>query len=235
MNEADFIWMNGEIVPWKDAKIHVLSHGLHYGSGVFEGIRAYETERGTAVFRHREHLDRLKLSGELYHMELPFSVDQIRDATHELIRRNKLRQALHPADRVPRLRRDGPVPAERSRRLGDCGLALGRLPRRRGAAERDPLQGRLLAAHVTRQLHPSGEGLGPVPQNASWPRSRAPRPATTRRSSSTTTATSQRARARTFMVSDGEKLVMPPLSASALDGITARSWSRRSPRTSASR
>ena len=60
MNKADMIWMNGEIVPWEDAKVHVLTHALHYGSGVFEGIRAYETERGTAVFRFRDHLERLK-------------------------------------------------------------------------------------------------------------------------------------------------------------------------------
>ena len=53
MQQADFIWMNGELVRWEDAKVHVLTHALHYGSGVFEGIRAYETERGTAVFRHQ--------------------------------------------------------------------------------------------------------------------------------------------------------------------------------------
>ena len=63
MNKADMIWMNGEFVPWEDAKVHVLTHALHYGSGVFEGIRAYETERGTAVFRFRDHLERLKRLG----------------------------------------------------------------------------------------------------------------------------------------------------------------------------
>ena len=91
MQQADFIWMNGELVRWEDAKVHVLSHALHYGSGVFEGIRAYETERGTAVFRHRDHLDRLKRSADLYYMDLPFSVEKLREATHELIRANKLR------------------------------------------------------------------------------------------------------------------------------------------------
>jgi branched-chain amino acid aminotransferase len=91
MNEAEFIWMNGEIVRWEDARVHVLTHALHYGSGVFEGIRAYETERGTAVFRHREHLERLQRSAELYYIDLPFTLDKMRDATHELIRRNKLR------------------------------------------------------------------------------------------------------------------------------------------------
>ena len=91
MNEADFIWMNGEIVRWEDARIHVLTHALHYGSGVFEGIRAYETERGTAVFRHQDHLARLKRSGELYYMDLPFTLEKLREATHELIRKNNLR------------------------------------------------------------------------------------------------------------------------------------------------
>jgi branched-chain amino acid aminotransferase len=83
--------MNGEFVPWDEAKTHVLSHGLHYGTGVFEGIRAYDTERGTAVFRHREHLERLTRSAQLYFMELPYQQETLRDATHELIRRNGLR------------------------------------------------------------------------------------------------------------------------------------------------
>jgi branched-chain amino acid aminotransferase len=82
--------MNGEFVAWDDAKVHVLSHGLHYGSGVFEGIRCYETDRGPAIFRHREHLERLHKSAELYYLPLSHSVDEIRDATHELIRRNGL-------------------------------------------------------------------------------------------------------------------------------------------------
>ena len=90
MEKSEWIWMNGEFVPWDNAKVHVLSHGLHYGTGVFEGIRAYGTERGTAVFRHREHLKRLARSAQLYYMELPYSVEELREATHELIRRNGL-------------------------------------------------------------------------------------------------------------------------------------------------
>jgi branched-chain amino acid aminotransferase len=82
--------MNGEFVAWDDAKVHVLTHGLHYGTGVFEGIRCYETERGPAVFRHREHLDRLHASAKLYYLPLSYPVDEIREATHELIRRNGL-------------------------------------------------------------------------------------------------------------------------------------------------
>jgi branched-chain amino acid aminotransferase len=91
MEQADLIWQNGEFVPWGDAKFHVLSHGLHYGTGVFEGIRCYETERGPAIFRHREHLERLEKSAELYYFDLPYTAEELRAATHELIGRNGLR------------------------------------------------------------------------------------------------------------------------------------------------
>jgi branched-chain amino acid aminotransferase len=90
VEKSEWIWMNGELVRWDDAKVHVLTHGLHYGTGVFEGIRAYETERGPAVFRHRDHLDRLQKSADLYYLKLPYSLDELRGATHELIRRNAL-------------------------------------------------------------------------------------------------------------------------------------------------
>ncbi len=91
MEKAEQIWLNGEFVAWDEAKVHVLSHGLHYGSGVFEGIRCYETERGPAIFRHKDHLERLARSAEMYYLDLPFSGEQIRAATHELINRNGLR------------------------------------------------------------------------------------------------------------------------------------------------
>jgi branched-chain amino acid aminotransferase len=91
LSTADLIWMNGEFVAWEDAKVHVLTHCMHYGTGVFEGIRAYETEVGTAIFRHDDHLARLENSAKLYYMDLPFSRAQLREATHELIARNGLR------------------------------------------------------------------------------------------------------------------------------------------------
>ena len=90
MEKSEWIWMNGEFVAWEDAQVHVLSHGLHYGTGVFEGIRCYETERGPAVFRHREHLERLAKSAELYYLQMPYAPEQIREATNELIARNGL-------------------------------------------------------------------------------------------------------------------------------------------------
>jgi branched-chain amino acid aminotransferase len=83
--------MNGEFVAWEDAKVHVLTHGLHYGTGVFEGERCYDSELGPAVFRHREHLERLHRSADLYYMPVPYSVEQLREATLELIGRNNMR------------------------------------------------------------------------------------------------------------------------------------------------
>jgi branched-chain amino acid aminotransferase len=91
VNQADLIWMNGELVAWEDAKVHVLTHALHYGTGVFEGIRAYDTPRGTAIFRNIDHIDRLYRSAGMYLMELPYTRDEIRAAMHETIVRNNFK------------------------------------------------------------------------------------------------------------------------------------------------
>jgi branched-chain amino acid aminotransferase len=85
------IWMNGELVNHEDAKVHVLTHALHYGTSVFEGVRAYDTPNGTAIFRHVDHIDRLFRSAGMYHMEIPFTKDEIRAATFETITRNELK------------------------------------------------------------------------------------------------------------------------------------------------
>src|SRR4051794_38421552 len=78
MDKAELIWMNGEFVPWDEAKVHVLTHGLHYGTGVFEGIRCYGTKEGPAVFRHQDHLKRLYQSAELFYMPIPFELEELR-------------------------------------------------------------------------------------------------------------------------------------------------------------
>jgi hypothetical protein len=92
VSQSDLIWMNGELVPYEDAKVHVLTHALHYGTSVFEGVRAYETpDGGTAVFRHQDHVDRLFRSAALYHMEIPYSKEEIRAATFDTITRNGLK------------------------------------------------------------------------------------------------------------------------------------------------
>lgn len=91
MPQADVIWKNGELVPWDDAKVHVLTHALHYGTGVFEGVRCYDTPSGPAIFRHQEHVDRLFKSAELFYMPVPFTQDQIRQATLDTVAASGLR------------------------------------------------------------------------------------------------------------------------------------------------
>jgi branched-chain amino acid aminotransferase len=86
IEKTNKIWMDGELVDWDDAKIHVLTHTLHYGSGVFEGIRAYPTSRGPAVFRLTDHMRRLHDSASLLYMEIPFSVEELVEATKATIR-----------------------------------------------------------------------------------------------------------------------------------------------------
>ena len=88
--ECDKIWFNGELVDWHDAKIHVLSHVVHYGSSVFEGIRCYKTEKGSAVFRLDEHVSRLFDSAKIYRMEIPYTQEEVTQAIIETIRVNKL-------------------------------------------------------------------------------------------------------------------------------------------------
>ena len=84
------IWMDGELVEWRDAKIHVLSHTLHYGCGAFEGVRAYKTAQGTAIFRLREHTERLFNSAKILRMKIPYSIDQVMEAQRRVVRENKL-------------------------------------------------------------------------------------------------------------------------------------------------
>ena len=85
-----FIWFNGELVPWRDAKVHVLTHTLHYGLGVFEGVRAYQTPKGPCIFRLREHTQRLFNSAHILGLELPYSADEINAAQVETLRANGL-------------------------------------------------------------------------------------------------------------------------------------------------
>ncbi len=84
------IWMDGELVDWRDAKIHVLTHTLHYGCGAFEGVRAYNTAQGTAIFRLQEHTERLFNSCKILRMKLPFSPEQVNEAQKQVVRANKL-------------------------------------------------------------------------------------------------------------------------------------------------
>ncbi|NMG29746.1 branched-chain amino acid transaminase [Aromatoleum evansii] len=93
MSMADrdgFIWQDGKLVPWREATTHVLTHSLHYGLSVFEGVRAYKTAKGTAIFRLPEHTQRLINSGKIYMMDIPFSKEELMEAQLEVVRANKL-------------------------------------------------------------------------------------------------------------------------------------------------
>lgn len=91
-DESGKIWFNGKLVDWKDANIHVLSHVVHYGSSVFEGIRCYNTKKGPAVFRLQDHMQRLLNSGKIYRMDIPYTVDELCQATMDTIKANKLKE-----------------------------------------------------------------------------------------------------------------------------------------------
>lgn len=91
IKECEKIWVNGELVDWAEAKTHILTHALHYGSGVFEGIRAYQTPKGTAVFRLSDHMDRLIKSAKIHYFKPPYTSKQLCDATIELLEANKLK------------------------------------------------------------------------------------------------------------------------------------------------
>ncbi len=92
MTKSEKIWMNGQFVAWDDAKVHVLSHVLHYGSSVFEGIRCYHTKQGPAIFRLGEHIERLAYSAKIYRMKVPFTSEQIERACIEAVAVNQLQE-----------------------------------------------------------------------------------------------------------------------------------------------
>jgi branched-chain amino acid aminotransferase len=92
---TQFIWFNGKLVPWEKATVHVLSHALHYGSSVFEGERAYETPRGVAIFRLRDHTRRLFDSAKIYRIAMPYSPEQINDACRQVISANNLKRGAY--------------------------------------------------------------------------------------------------------------------------------------------
>lgn len=93
MKASKYIWLDGDLVAWDEAKVHVLSHGLHYGTGVFEGIRAYETPRGPAVFRHHEHMERLIRSARAYKLPFDMTAEELVKVSKEVLTANELKEA----------------------------------------------------------------------------------------------------------------------------------------------
>jgi len=92
MNETEYIWYNGKMVAWKEAMTHVLTHTLHYGSGVFEGVRCYDTPKGPAIFRLKDHNQRLFESAKIISLAIPYSEKELFEATKEIVRKNKLKE-----------------------------------------------------------------------------------------------------------------------------------------------
>src|SRR4028119_937633 len=93
MTTTKYIWFRSELVEWERATVHVMAHALHYGSSIFEGIRAYATPRGPAIFRLQPHIERMLDSARIYRMPLPYTVEQISAACHEVVRANGLESA----------------------------------------------------------------------------------------------------------------------------------------------
>ena len=198
MRETEKIWMNGELVDWGDAKIHVGAHGLHYGSGVFEGIRCYETDSGPAVFRLTDHLKRLdRLRAAARHGAAVLR----RRAARRLARaaRDERAARVLPApDRVLRLRRARRLDRRQPRRGRADELAVGRVPRRRGRCATG-IRGKISSwKRVGAERDPARrQGDRHLPELDARGHRGEPAPATTRRSCSPTTASSPTAPART--------------------------------------
>ena len=154
MQETEKIWMNGELVDWADAKIHIGTHALHYGSGVFEGVRCYDTPRGPAVFRLRDHFQRLHNSAQLLYMQIPYSVGELTDACNDLLAANALPEcyirpiAFYGYGQLGVAARDNPV------EVAIMSWPWGAVSRRRRAEERHPREDLLLAAD-RRERHPA--------------------------------------------------------------------------------
>ena len=164
MQATEKIWMNGELVDWDDAKIHVGAHGLHYGTGVFEGIRCYDTPQGPAVFRLRDHLERLAQLGEAPLHGAAVLRRRAARRLHGPDLRERPAVVLPAPARVLRLRRARRRGARQPGRRRDHELAVGHVPRRRRAAQRHPREGLVVAAHRPERDPARREGDRRLPQ-----------------------------------------------------------------------
>ncbi len=222
MEKSEWIWMNGEFVAWDDARVHVLSHGLHYGTGVFEGIRCYETDRGPAIFRHGEHLDRLAMSAELYYLPLEHSKDEIREATHELIRRNELSScyirplAFRGYGEMGLYAQDAPV--EVMIAVWPWGAYLGDEGKRNGIRAKVSSWRRISPAGLIPHAKASGQYLNSILAKTESAKRRLRRGDPARRSGFVCEGSGE----NVFVIGEG-RITTPRHIASILDGITRKS------------
>jgi branched-chain amino acid aminotransferase len=222
LTTADVIWMNGQLVPFEDAKVHVLTHTLHYGTGVFEGIRAYDTELGTAVFRHGEHLERLRRSAQLYYMKIPYSDEELRRATHDLIVQNGL-QSCYIRPLV--YRGHGPMgldpltnPIEVAIAVWEWGAYLGEEGQRDGIRAKVSSWRRISPESLIPHAKASGQYLNSVLAKIESKQAGYEEAILLDHRGNVCEGTGE----NVFVVRDGV-IATPPQSASILDGITRRS------------
>ena len=150
------IWMNGKLVDWKDANVHIATHVIHYGSAVFEGARCYATPKGSACFRLDAHMRRLQHSATIYRMDYPLDLAGWNDGGARHDPRQRDEGLLHPADRLSRLRLARRQPARLPGRRRDHALGMGRLPRQGSARAGHRRQGLVVVAHGAE--HAAGDG-----------------------------------------------------------------------------
>jgi branched-chain amino acid aminotransferase len=222
VEQADLIWHNGELVAWEDAKVHVLTHGLHYGTGVFEGVRAYETAHGTAIFRHHDHLERLFKSAELYYMPIPYTLQELRAATHELIAANELRECyirpiafrgygqmgLYPLD----------APVEVSIAVWPWGAYLGEEGKRQGVRAKVASWRRISSDSLIPHAKASGQYLNSVLAKIEASKAGYQEAILLDHNGSVSEGSGE----NIYAVRDG-KVVTPPHTAGILDGISRKS------------
>ena len=191
------IWYDGKMVPWRDATTHVLTHTLHYGMGVFEGVRAYKTEQGTAIFRLKEHTERLFNSAHILGMKMPFDKDTISEAQRAAVRENKLESGYLRPMAFFGAEAMGISAKTLSVHVIVAAWPWGAYLGAGSAGARHPREDQFVLAPSRQRHHVQGQGqrqlheLHPgAPGSRAWT-------ATTRRCCSTSTAMSPRARART--------------------------------------
>ena len=214
--------MNGELIPWENAKVHVLTHGLHYGTGVFEGVRCYDTELGPAIFRHLDHVERLFRSAQLYYMPVPFDREAIRQATLDLVARNGLRacyirpivyrgygqMGLNPLE----------APVEVSIAAWEWGAYLGEAGKRDGVRAKVSSWRRISPDSLIPAAKASGQYLNSVLAKIESQKSGYEEAILLDEHGNVCEATGE----NVYIVRDGE-ILTPPTNASILDGISRRS------------
>lgn len=159
LQKTEFIWFDGKLVPWDQAQVHVLAHGLHYGTGVFEGIRAYACPDGSsAVFRLPEHSKRLVNSAKILGINMPYTADEISKAIVETVVANKLSEGYIRPLAFAGEGDHGRVPRQQPHARHHRRVALGRLPRSRSPRKGHPHQDQLLRPYA--RQHPDEQGQG---------------------------------------------------------------------------